>query len=121
MGTEDHLPDFEGAVRAATWRGESCSGRMPALQRHFTSNLCIQVVVDRPDMVRCSCLLKRLAVTDLKADVSRLPKKGELTKAYEGMSGPCLQPSPATSTYSAGTVNSSSCCRTWWRGVCDFR
>lgn len=40
-------------------------------------------------MVRSSCLLKRLAVTDLKADVSRLPKKGELTKAYEGMLPHC--------------------------------
>lgn len=35
-------------------------------------------------MVRCTCLLKRLAVTDLKADVTRLPKKPELKKAYEG-------------------------------------
>eukprot|EP00892_Ulva_mutabilis_P010159 jgi/Ulvmu1/7515/UM037_0059.1 len=44
-----------------------------------------RVVVDRPDMVRSSCLLKRLAVTDLKADIPRLPKKGELTKAYKGV------------------------------------
>jgi hypothetical protein len=43
-----------------------------------------QVVVDRPDITRKACLLKRLAVTDLKADVTRLPKKTKLTTAFSG-------------------------------------
>lgn len=44
----------------------------------------MQVVVDRPDITRKTCLTKRLAVTDLKADVSRLPKKTKLAAAFGG-------------------------------------
>lgn len=44
----------------------------------------VQVVVDRPDITRKTCLTKRLAVTDLKADVTRLPKKTKLTAAFSG-------------------------------------
>ena len=44
----------------------------------------MQVVVDRPDMVRCMYLTKRLAITDLKVDVGRLAKKKEIEAAFEG-------------------------------------
>ena len=44
----------------------------------------MQVVVDRPDITRKTCLTKRLAVTDLKADISRLPKKKMLATAFGG-------------------------------------
>ena len=50
----------------------------------------MQVVVDRPDIVRCVCNLKRLAVTDLKVDVQRLAKKKELAAAFDGAHSDCL-------------------------------
>lgn len=48
------------------------------------SDVDLQVVVDRPDMVRTSFLTKRLAITDLKVEVNRLAKKKELTAAFDG-------------------------------------
>jgi hypothetical protein len=45
----------------------------------------VQVVVDRPDMVRCMFLTKRLAITDLHVDVPRLAKKKEIKAAFEGV------------------------------------
>lgn len=50
----------------------------------FSFLLALQVVVDRPDIVRCMYLTKRLAITDLKVDVGRLAKKKEIEAAFEG-------------------------------------
>eukprot|EP00959_Pyramimonas_sp_CCMP1952_P316360 6621555-Pyramimonas_sp.AAC.1 len=42
-----------------------------------------QVLVDAPDMVRCIHSMKRLALTDLKVTIQRIPKKTALVKALE--------------------------------------
>mmetsp|Transcript_299 Transcript_299/g.685 ORF Transcript_299/g.685 Transcript_299/m.685 type:complete len:131 (-) Transcript_299:132-524(-) len=42
-----------------------------------------RVLADAPDMVRGIHSLKRLALTDLKVDIQRLPKKTALVKALE--------------------------------------
>ena len=42
-----------------------------------------RVLVDAPDMVRCIHSLKRLALTDFKLNIQRIPKKTALVKALE--------------------------------------
>lgn len=42
-----------------------------------------QALVDMPDIVRQPVSFKRLALTDLKVDCGRLPKKANLKKAIE--------------------------------------
>jgi hypothetical protein len=64
----------------------------------------VQVVVDRPDITRKTCLTKRLAVTDLKADVTRLPKKTKLTSAFGGALLSLVDHSSVCSTCSVNTT-----------------
>lgn len=42
-----------------------------------------QALVDAPDMVRSQMNFKRLSLTDIKIDISRIPKKKTLIAAME--------------------------------------
>uniref|UniRef100_A0A7C9DKJ2 Large ribosomal subunit protein eL14 domain-containing protein n=1 Tax=Opuntia streptacantha TaxID=393608 RepID=A0A7C9DKJ2_OPUST len=42
-----------------------------------------RVLVDAPDMIRCQMNLKRLSLTDIKIDITKVPKKKTLIEAME--------------------------------------
>ena len=45
--------------------------------------MALQVLVDAPDMIRCQMNLKRLSLTDIKIDITKVPKKKTLIEAME--------------------------------------
>lgn len=57
----------------------------------LSSTRCVsQVLVDSPDMVRAVHSMRRLALTALKVDVERMPKKTALVKALQD-AGACME------------------------------
>jgi large subunit ribosomal protein L14e len=54
----------------------------------------LQVLVDAPGMVRGIASMRRLALTDIKLSIQRIPKKTALTKALAEAST-CTDPNPA--------------------------
>jgi large subunit ribosomal protein L14e len=56
----------------------------------FVVDVAVQALVDSPTETRRVVNFKRLALTDLKVDIKRVPGKTELTKAFtEAGTGTC--------------------------------
>ena len=63
------------------------------------SSLCLQALVDAPDMVRTQMNFKRLSLTDLKVDIKRVPKKKDLLQAMEAAGGRTIDVLPYNVIY----------------------
>lgn len=56
----------------------------------FAACVAVQALVDSPTETRRVVNFKRLALTDLKVDIKRVPGKTELTKAFTEAGTVCV-------------------------------
>jgi hypothetical protein len=56
----------------------------------FAADVSVQALVDSPTETRRVVNFKRLALTDLKVDIKRVPGKTELTKAFTEAGEGCV-------------------------------